>query len=664
MKISILILTAMLTMPIYAGYKYTNALIKESSPYLQQHAHNPVNWYPWSKIAFDKAKKENKLIFVSIGYSTCHWCHVMEKESFTDINISRLLNKDYISIKVDREQFPQIDKKYQQIFASASNRSGGWPLSLFLTPNREPIYISTYVPKYDGYGSMGLVDLLPYLSQVYHNDKEERAKLIARYKRATTDIYKDTNESVRFDTRLLKKALAQIKSSYDRIYGGFANRPKFPEASKISLLLDIYKVSGDKSAFDMAKHTLDKMALSGLYDQIDGGFFRYATDSKWEIPHFEKMLYTNAELISLYVDMYHLDPSPLYLKVIKESIAQIDRDLMRDGLYLSASDADSDGVEGGYYIYNYAKLIDGLKDRGFDTDEASSTLHYLGIKEDGNVDGELSHSHITSSRVPKRVDEVISYLKALRKNRTFPFVDNKVNTAWNAMMIKSLFKASQIDKSYLPIAKKRLQKLLASMSKGDQIYHQTIAYKKPTQIGILEDYSFVIDTLIEAQQVTLDDKYLQKAKSFARRAIKLFYRNDRWYLSSDDIDTFADIYDSLYASPLSTMLHDLSLLALLEDDIYLSQIVDKSLDRYGKVLNNAPSYAPKLMSCLLLHRVGGIVVKSSRKNLEQYSKKISKIKYPFIYRKAQKENDYLACKIGSCFAYSKDIEDFISRLDK
>ncbi|SFV54263.1 Thymidylate kinase [hydrothermal vent metagenome] len=662
MKIVIAIVA--LIASLYSEDIYTNALINETSPYLKQHAHNPVDWYPWGKIAFDKAKREDKLIFVSIGYSTCHWCHVMEKESFTDIKIAQLLNRDYISIKVDREQFPHIDKKYQQIFSSATNRSGGWPLSLFLTPDREPLYISTYIPRYEGYGSIGMEKLLPYLSDIYHNKRDKMVELIDRYKRADTDIYRDTNESIHFEKKLIEKTISQIERSYDKINGGFANRPKFPESSKISLLLDIYRVSGEKRAFDMAKYSLEKMARSGLYDQIDGGFFRYTTDAEWQIPHFEKMLYTNAELISLYSDMYLLEPNPLYLKVIKESISQIDRDLMRDGLYLSASDADSDGEEGGYYIYNYTELMDTLKKGDFNASELSATLHYLGIEEDGNIDGELSHSHITSSQAPKRVDEVILYLRELRKNRTFPFVDEKINTAWNAMMIKALFRASRIDKRYIPIAKKRLKNLLTTLSKDGTLYHQTIADKKPTQIGILEDYSFVIDALIEAHQVTLDEKYLQRANDFAKRAIKLFYRNDRWYLSSDDIETLADIYDSLYTSPLSMMLHNLSLLALLEDDIDFSQIVDKSLDRYGRVLNSAPSYAPKLMSTLLLHKIGGLVIKSSRKNLEKYSKKISKIRYPFVYRKTQKESDYLACKIGSCFAYSKDIDGLISELER
>lgn len=658
-----LILIAILTISIYAQDRYTNALIDESSPYLKQHAHNPVDWHPWGKDAFDKAKKEDKLIFLSIGYSTCHWCHVMEEESFTDIEIAKLLNKDYISIKVDREQFPQIDKRYQQIFSSVSSHSGGWPLSIFLTPDMKPLYISTYIPRYEGYGSMGMVKILPYLADIYHYDEAKRAELVARYEKATTDIYRDSNETIRFDRGLIKKTISQIEKSYDRVNGGFAKRPKFPESSKISLLLDIYRVSGSQRAFGMAKHTLDKMARSGLYDQIDGGFFRYTTDTEWQIPHFEKMLYTNAELISLYSDIYLIEPNPLYLKVIRESISQIDRDLMRGGLYLSASDADSDGEEGGYYIYNYVELMDTLKSKGFETNISSNALHYLGIEEDGNIDGEKSHSHLTSLIKPEGADGVKSYLRELRKGRSFPFVDNKVNTAWSGMMIKALFRASRVDKSYIPMAEKRLKALLSHLSKGDNLYHQTIDGKSPTQAGILEDYAFVIDALIEAHQVTLDEKYLLQANIFAQKAIKLFYRDNRWYLSGDEIDTLADVYDSLYTSPLSMMLHNLSILALLEDDMILSDIVDRSLDRYGKVLNNAPSYAPKLMSTLLLHKVGGLVIKSSRENLEKYSKKISKIKYPFIYRKVQKENDYLACKIGSCFAYSDHIDGLISKLE-
>jgi len=509
---------------------------------------------------------------------------------------------------------------------------------------------------------MGMMDLLPHLSNIFHNSSETKKRLISTYESASKDIYRDTNESIRLNGAIIKKALDEIEKSYDRVYGGFSHRPKFPESSKISLLLDIYKITQDQRAFNMARDSLKKMAFSGLYDHIDGGFFRYTTDKRWQIPHFEKMLYTNAELISLYVDLYKIDPNPLYMKVVRESISEMQRHLSKDDLYLSASDADSNSEEGGYYIYNYTNIVDGLKQKGFSHSEIVDGLKYLGIEEDGNIDGELSHIHIISTKKSKRVDEIKSYLKELRKDRVFPFVDQKINTAWSGMMIKALFKASEIDDSYTDIAKRAMDRLLDMLSKGDQLYHQTMIGERAKQLGLLEDYAFVIEALIEAHQATLDEYYLHRADKFAKRAISLFYRHNRWYMSSDEIDTLADIHDSLYSSALSTILYDLSSLALLEDDISMNNLVDKTLQRYGKVLNNAPSYAPRLTSTLLLHKVGGLVIKSSYKNLKSHRDKISKIAYPFIYQKVQKEDDYLACQIGSCFAYSIDIDRLISKI--
>ncbi|HFQ61197.1 MAG TPA: thioredoxin domain-containing protein, partial [Epsilonproteobacteria bacterium] len=401
---------------LWAEHPYTNALIKERSPYLQQHAHNPVNWYPWGKEAFEKAKKENKLIFLSIGYSTCHWCHEMEAESFTDEEVAKLLNADFVSIKVDREQYPQIDKKYQKIYRDVYGKRGGWPLSIFMTADKEVFFIGTYIPKEEGYGSKGLLNLLPSFVSL---TKESSAfqKAIEQYKNIATQKTLQTKLSSNIMQRVVKK----IEKEFDRTHGGFAKRPKFPESSKLALLLDIYRLDGNQRAFFMAEQTLKKMAQGGLYDQIGGGFFRYTTDEAWQIPHFEKMLYTNAELITVYVTLYEMTGEKLYKKVIDESIAQMEKNYMQEGVYLSASDADSDGEEGGYFIYDYTKLKRALKEKGWKPKEIEEVLAYMGIEEDGNIDGEFSQPHITSERVPVKLEAFKAYLKALSAKRTFPF---------------------------------------------------------------------------------------------------------------------------------------------------------------------------------------------------------------------------------------------------
>ena len=259
---------------------------------------------------------------------------------------------------------------------------------------------------------------------------------------------------VKLDVKIMDKVVADIAKQFDSVHGGFAKQPKFPEASKLALLLDIYQLSANKQAFKMAELTLRKMAQGGIYDQVGGGFFRYTTDKAWQIPHFEKMLYTNAELITVYVKLYEITGDKLYKKVVDETIAQMEKNYRQEGVYFSASDADSDGEEGGYFIYAYDKIESILEKQGWKPKEIEDTLAYMGIEEDGNIDGEYSHTHITNDEVPRRLEELKTYLRALSDKRTFPFVDKKINTAWNAMMIKALFEASKIDKKYLALSTK------------------------------------------------------------------------------------------------------------------------------------------------------------------------------------------------------------------
>ena len=351
-------------------------------------------------------KKENKLIFLSIGYSTCHWCHVMEEESFTDDEVAKLLNDHFVSIKVDREEYPQIDKKYQKVYMDVHGKRGGWPLSVFLSPQREVFFIGTYIPKDKGYGSKGLTALLPSFVAL-QKKKEQFLKAIHDHK----TVKPKAALSVKLHGNFIQHVVDEIMKEFDPVHGGFATRPKFPEASKLELLLDTYRLNGNQKALDMALFTLKKMALGGIYDQIGGGFFRYTTDYAWQIPHFEKMLYTNAELVAVYAKAYQLRGNLLFKKVVDETIAQMEKNYMLKGVYLSASDADSDGEEGGYFIYEYTEVKSALKERGWKTNEIEESLAYLGIEEDGNIDGDLSHTHITSDRVPVRVDELKSIFK-------------------------------------------------------------------------------------------------------------------------------------------------------------------------------------------------------------------------------------------------------------
>ena len=636
----------------------TNALKNETSPYLQQHIHNPVNWYPWGKEALDKAKKENKLIFLSIGYSTCHWCHVMEEESFVDEELAKLLNDDFIAIKVDREEYPQIDKKYQQHYIDVHGKRGGWPLSVFMSPRAEVFFLGTYIPKEEGYGSKGLLHMLPSFVKL-QKDRKAFTETLIKYKKKQNN----TKLTSKLDSKIIENTVKEIAKQYDFVNGGFATRPKFPEASKIELLLAIYALNGNKQAFTMAETTLRRMAEGGIYDQIGGGFFRYTTDYAWQIPHFEKMLYTNAELITVYVKLYQMTGDKLYKRVVDETIAQMEKHYMQDGLYLSASDADSDGEEGGYFIYEYEAVEDALQAKGWKPKEIEQSLVYLGIEEDGNIDGDLSHTHITSQIKPSRVDELRAYLKQQSAKRTFPFVDKKINTAWASMMIKALFVASKINDNYLALATQRLENLLTLMRSKVALYHQVLLSKIPTQKALLEDYTFLIDALIVGYGRSYNEKYLSLAETLVEEALAKFYRDKRWYLSDDGIGALADFDDRYYTSALSQMLENLVRLSTFNEDLKYNEIVKETIHNLGSILEKSPAEASKLVQTFLRLEKGDIVIHASREKLLLAQTALNKVGYPFLLSKTQESDEYLACKTTMCFAYDKNISKLIEKIN-
>lgn len=653
-----------MTLFVFAEHNHTNALIKEDSPYLQQHAHNPVNWYPWGEEAFDKAKKENKLIFLSIGYSTCHWCHVMEEESFTDDAVAALLNDSYISIKVDREEFPQLDKKYQKLYMSVQGERGGWPLSIFMSSGAEVFHLATYIPKEQGYGSIGMMNMLPSFTTLQKENIQQLQVLVEQHRQA--ELKGNVKESLKqkLNLKVMNKVVEEISAEFDQENGGFTSRPKYPEASKIELLIDIYKLNGNKKALQMAETTLKKMAQGGIYDQIGGGFFRYTTDEQWQIPHFEKMLYTNAELIPLYVSMYGLSADPLYKKIVNETIIQMEKRFMKEGVYLSASDADSDGEEGGYFIYEYVEVKNHLLTQGWNIEAIEEVLAYLGIEEDGNIDGDFSHTHITSDTVPMKLEEVKVYLREVSSKRTFPFVDNKIITAWNAMMIKALFAASQIDNTYLALAQQRLDALLRLMRTKDTLYHQTLLGKEAKQKALLEDYAFLMDAMIEGYLKTYDKKYLLELETLATETVSKFYKHKQWYLSNDGIEAEADFDDRYYTSALSVMLENLVRLSSLTENLDYNEVVKETIRNLGAVLEKNPAKAPKLLHTFLRFKMGDVIIKSTQKKLHKSVKEIEAMRYPFVLSKPEESDKYLACRVNSCFAYDTNLTALIKKIEK
>ncbi len=640
---------------------FTNRLINEDSPYLKQHAHNPVDWYPWSKEAFKKAKKEDKPIFLSIGYSTCHWCHVMERESFENEEIAEVLNENFVSIKVDREEMPQVDKYYQDVFYVMRKRGGGWPLSVVMTPDKEVFYIDTYLPPFDRYGRPGLKRILLYLLDLYKNRKDDVLKSARSVDEAMKRIESSKigfRESV--NEEILKLYTDRIESSFDKVYKGIGSAPKFPHASNWNFLLDVYKINRDKRALNMAFETLKAMAKGGIYDQIEGGFYRYSVDERWLIPHFEKMLYTNAELIETYAKAYEITKDELFKEVVEDSIKNIFERFRKENLFFSASDADSDGEEGKYFLFLYEDALRELIEGGFEKKEAKRVLKYFGITMMGNFENYLSNPHITDIEISK--ESIIKAKEILRKNRekrNYPFIDYKILTSWNALMIKALFEAGRfVNESYFEEALKSLDALVANLYKEGVLYHQFI-FEKPLKIkAVLEDYAFLIDSLIEGYQYSLDTKYLDLAYRFAKEAKNKFYEDGVWYLSDDEFKTVAPLEDSSYKSAAALMIENCLVLGALRGDLEFYNDAKESLSLNAKFLNRYPSAYPTLLRAFVADKEKIVVVKSTKDNLS----KLKNLK-SFIYKSVSDDDKYLLCHMNSCFFYSSSLEEIENKLE-
>ncbi len=648
-----------------------NHLKTQTSPYLKQHMCNPVDWYPWGKEAFEKAKREHKLIFLSIGYSTCHWCHVMEKESFENKEIADILNRYYVAIKVDREEMPDLDKHFQLVYDVMNQSGGGWPLTIIMTEDAKPFFSATYIPYSDGYGRRGLRHLLPYIAKIYQNDKKEIKKVAQKIDKAVKLLEQSGNKTVTYTNVKLDKFIDNIihnlYSYYDKKHGGFGYAPKFPQVSKLALAGDIYALSGDDKMKRVFFDSLKKMAKSGLYDQIEGGFFRYTVDGKWEIPHFEKMLYTNAELIPQYLRAYRWSGDEYYLKIAKNTAdIFIKRYMSKENLFFGSSDADSKEGEGRYYVYDYDDTLDTLIKNGIAEPKAKKALAYFGISTSSNFEGEYSHSRINESiKVDKQtLQKSLKILKKIRLQRDYPFIDHKNIASWNAMMIKALFDLSVDDERYLKVATKSYDafKKYLTDSKKD-IYHQRLAMHKATQKGMLEDYAFATNMAIEAYEKTLQKNYLNDAKNWANRAIELFYQNGKWLFSlRSDYKIYATFSDSQYASALATMLDAILKISALESDLSYQKYIIESFSSNEAFPNGRADLYSSASRLFLEWKKGVVVLKSSKDRLFASKKEIERVKYPYLLIKDEYSTIFNLCDMKSCFAYGKDLKKVLNKL--
>ena len=535
---------------------FGNELENAASPYLQQHKDNPVKWHIWSEKTFELAKKEHKPIFLSIGYSTCHWCHVMERESFADKDVAELLNRYFIAIKVDKEELPFVDAYFQQLFKKVKKRYGGWPLSIFMTPQKRVFYMAGYIPKFKKYGQEGFMHLLPRLHRLYL-DKQALQKQIDQ-------IEKAAKESVIGKTPKLSELKTAFLSEYDELYGGFGEDAKFPQPQKLQLLLDVASALKDKELEAAFFTTLDAMATKGIYDSVDGGWFRYSVEASWERPHFEKMLYNQAELIELYARASKVHSKPLYKKVIDETISMLDsRFRSPEGLYYSASDAESHGEEGGYYLFSEEELQKALK--GLQNKDA--LLDALDGGE-ANFDG-LVHIFLEDCYRPKGFEMLQKRVENIRKKRASPFIDRKINLAWNAMLAQALYEAGYTKKADEMLA--TLQKKL--FDKG-RLYHYMIGGKRIEQSEMLEDYAFFIGALLKRYEKEQDKRSLEFVKYLLHHAKDTFFKQGRFVLDNSGFDVNAQLDDKYYTSAYGEYLLDLA--------VYCRASADKRLCAFTK----------------------------------------------------------------------------------
>ena len=633
-----------------------NDLQYETSPYLKQHENNPVHWHAWNKKTLLMAQKEHKPIFLSIGYSTCHWCHVMARESFENKKIAKLLNDTFISIKVDREEMPQIDALYQNIFLHVNKRSGGWPLSVFMTPSREVFYITGYIPPQKRSYSAGFPNLIHKLSKLYNNKKVLQKRIIAIQKSVASPVKIATAQDANVSLSTLTKS---VKNSFDAIYIGFGRSRKFPEASKLSLMMDLSAITADKKLQHYSLEMLDVMALRGLYDQIGGGFFRYSVSADWEIPHFEKMLYNQAELIPLYVRGYQIHHKKLYKKVVQETVAMVQKRFAKNDLYLSASSAESEGKEGEFFTFTKKEISDALKNNS----HAGEIKDAMEFSIEGNFKDKVHVNFFTKKR-PLGFEAFKKNLLKIRKNKKYPFIDKKINTAWNAMMIEALYKASVLDKKYKKMADEHLLALQNVMFRRGELYHQSIPNVVPTQKGFLEDYSFFISALIAGYEVDYDEKKLDFAEYLLSVAKSKFYKNGVWYLSDDTLHVKAGLQDKYYTSPLSKMLQNIIKLAALKASFSYEKLALKSIKHLQIKLIRKQSNVPALAQAYLMQNLGVVVLKSSKINLLQNVKYFQNIQYPYVVTKKKEYNDFLACTLRRCFAKDKNIATVIQVINK
>lgn len=592
-------------------HRHTNRLIQETSPYLLQHAHNPVDWHPWGEEALSRAKKEDRPILLSIGYSSCHWCHVMEKESFENEAIAQLMNERFINIKVDREERPDLDEIYMNAVQMMTG-SGGWPMTVFLTPDLVPFHAGTYFPPEDRMGMPGFPKVLMTVSEYYRTHREEVGQIETQVRHALNQMVEMTSSGQAFDPNILHRAFDQFEKQFDSVNGGFGRAPKFPNSMTLSFLLRYWNKTGEQKAIKMVETTLEKMASGGIYDHLGGGFHRYSVDERWLIPHFEKMLYDNGLLSWIYFEAYQATRKERYIQVGEEILAYVLREMQSpEGGFYSTQDADSEGEEGKFFVWTRDEIKEVLgKEKG------TPFCAYYGVTAQGNFKKGLSVLNIAMP--PKKVSELygipIPELETLfRESRTKLFIerekrvrpgrDEKILTSWNGLMISGFLDGFKLTGKiqYLKAAKGAIQLILEGMRKQGRLM-RVFNQGRWHVNGYSEDYAFFIQALIDSYEATFEMEYLKEAYDLNERMIHQFWDGKQggfFFTGKENESLIArskNIYDNAIPSANSVSLFNLIRLSYLSGEESLKHKAEQILRLFYGLFSEHPSGFAQMLS--------------------------------------------------------------------
>lgn len=596
-----------------------NRLGREKSPYLLQHAKNPVNWYPWGEEAFEKAKAEDKPLFISIGYSTCHWCHVMARESFEDREVAEELNRNFVPVKVDREERPDVDHVYMEVCRMLTG-SGGWPLTIIATPDKKPFFAGTYFPKESKFGLPGLLNILQVVSEGWATDKDRLIRQAERVSNALAEENKrgwsgatggeragETAVKAAVDGKLveiLDRAFSSYSGAFDEEYGGFGTAPKFPSPHNLMFLLRYWKRTGQRRALDMAEKTIRRAYAGGIYDHVGFGFFRYSTDSRWMIPHFEKMLYDNALMLMAVTELWLCTKKDAYRQMASEIASFIWEEMTSpEGGFYAAIDAESEGEEGKYYVWTYEDLEQALGKQ-----DAPFAAKRYGIKEQGPFRGfsipHLPSDNLIGPRDPS-AERFRKGMKAFRASRVRPATDDKILTSWNSLMIAAFAKAYGAfkDKEYLRSAEEAYGFITRHLLKDGVLYAR---YRDGEVLhkGYLDDYAFFVWALLEFYQATFEERYLSLAKTLAEDMVEIFWDEERagFFLTGKDSEELIirpkEAYDGAVPSGNSVAVMDLLRLSHLLGLERFEELGMAAIAAMEEMLTESPAAFGLMLSAL------------------------------------------------------------------